>query len=197
MSTADRNDVAGELNNTLHKGNEVVNRSQEHDGALNFATDAWTSPNHRAYVAVTVHFEKQGTLVSMLLDLVQVDTSHSGVNLAAVFAKVLDDFGISDKVLDSPITGELSILTCIQILSITCDNASNNDAMIDELGEIIPTFPGEPNRTRCFAHIINLVAKSVIKQFDIPKPRAGDTLDNGVADLITLAGEIELEEWAT
>ena len=129
MSTADRNDVAGELNNTLHKGNEVVNRSQKHDEVLNFATDAWTSPNHRAYVAVTVHFEKQGTLVSMLLDLVQVATSHSGVNLAAVFAKVLDNFGISNKVLDSPITRELSILTCIQILSIACNNASNNNTM--------------------------------------------------------------------
>jgi hypothetical protein len=65
---------------------------------LNFATDAWTSPNHKAYVAVTIHFEKNGVLISMLLDLVQVATNHSGINLAAVFAKILDDFGISDKV---------------------------------------------------------------------------------------------------
>ena len=34
----------------------------------------------------------------MLLDLVEVAKSRSGVNLAAVFAKVLEDFGISDKV---------------------------------------------------------------------------------------------------
>jgi len=33
----------------------------------------------------------------MLLDLVEVACSHSGLNLAAVFA-ILEDFGISNKV---------------------------------------------------------------------------------------------------
>jgi len=65
---------------------------------LNFATDAWTSPNHKAYVAFTVHFEHKGVPISMLLDLVEVAKSHSGENLAAAFAKVLEEFGISDKV---------------------------------------------------------------------------------------------------
>ena len=71
---------------------------QEHDGALNFATDAWTSPNHKAYVAVTVHFEQNGIPIAMLLDLVEVARSHSGLNLAAAFAWILDSFGIADKV---------------------------------------------------------------------------------------------------
>jgi len=65
---------------------------------LNFATDAWTSPNNKAYVAVTVHFEEKGVPISMLLDIVEVARSHSGLNLAAAFTKILDDFGISDKV---------------------------------------------------------------------------------------------------
>jgi hypothetical protein len=34
----------------------------------------------------------------MLLDIVQVAQSHSGANLAAVFAQILEDFGIADKV---------------------------------------------------------------------------------------------------
>lgn len=34
----------------------------------------------------------------MLLDLVEVAKSHTGVNLAEAFAKVLQDFGIEDKV---------------------------------------------------------------------------------------------------
>jgi hypothetical protein len=71
---------------------------QQYKGKLNFATDAWTSPNHKAYLAVTVHFEQNGIPVLMLLDIVHVATSHSGINLAAAFAKILDDFGISDKV---------------------------------------------------------------------------------------------------
>jgi len=65
---------------------------------LNFATDAWTSPNHKAYVAFTVHFTHEGVPVSMLLDLIEVAESHLGENLAAAFAKVLEEFSISDKV---------------------------------------------------------------------------------------------------
>ena len=60
--------------------------------------DVWTSPNHRSYVAVTVHFEKDGAPIAMLLDLVQVARSHTGATLAGVFAKILDDFGITHKV---------------------------------------------------------------------------------------------------
>ena len=50
----------------------------------------------------------------MLLDIVEVAMSHSGANLAVVFEKILDNFGISDKVLDQSNRGELPILTCIQ-----------------------------------------------------------------------------------
>ena len=65
---------------------------------MNFATDAWTSPNHKAYVVFTTHFEHEGNPMSMLLDLVEVPKSHSGKNLAVAFAEVLEAFGISDKV---------------------------------------------------------------------------------------------------
>ena len=41
--------------------------------------------------------------------------------------------------------------------------------MVSELEKMLPEFPGEAARTRCFAHVVNLVAKSVIKQFDAPK----------------------------
>ena len=34
----------------------------------------------------------------MLLDIVEVACSHSGLNLAAAFSKILDDFGIGYKV---------------------------------------------------------------------------------------------------
>jgi hypothetical protein len=46
---------------------------------------------------VTVHFEQNGEPMC-LLDLVEVARSHSGVNLAAVFAEMLNDFGIAHKV---------------------------------------------------------------------------------------------------
>ncbi|KAF8345712.1 hypothetical protein F5887DRAFT_828260, partial [Amanita rubescens] len=45
---------------------------QKYDGRLNFATDAWTAPNHRAYVAITVHLEHQGKALAMVLDIIEV-----------------------------------------------------------------------------------------------------------------------------
>jgi hypothetical protein len=65
---------------------------------LNFATDAWTSPNNKAYVAVTVHFEEKGIPICLLLDVVEVARSHTGVNLAIAFADILKDYEIEDKV---------------------------------------------------------------------------------------------------
>jgi hypothetical protein len=76
----------------------TCNDPQDYNGVLNFATDAWTSPNNKAYVAVSVHFENEGVPISMLLDIVEVTRSHSGLNLAAAFAKILEEFGISNKV---------------------------------------------------------------------------------------------------
>jgi hypothetical protein len=65
---------------------------------LSFATDAWTSPNHKVLVAITVHLEHEGIPICLLLDIVEVAWSHTGVNLVIAFAEVLNDFGIADKV---------------------------------------------------------------------------------------------------
>ena len=50
----------------------------------------------------------------MLLDLVEVAESHSGVNLANTFIKVLDEFGIKDKVskfiISPKLTSELTLV---------------------------------------------------------------------------------------
>lgn len=34
--------------------------------------DAWMAPNHKAFVAVTVHLECDGVLLALLLDIVEV-----------------------------------------------------------------------------------------------------------------------------
>ncbi len=47
---------------------------------------------------VTVHFKHNRYPILMLLNLVEVARSHSGVNLAEAFAKILEEFGIEDKV---------------------------------------------------------------------------------------------------
>ncbi|KAF9043413.1 hypothetical protein BJ165DRAFT_1313548, partial [Panaeolus papilionaceus] len=58
--------------------------------------------------------------------------------LADVFQKVLEDFGIQDKV-----------------LGIASDNATNNDVMMSSLEDKENSF-SSVNRTRCFLHVTNL-----------------------------------------
>ncbi|KAF8240027.1 hypothetical protein L208DRAFT_1235205, partial [Tricholoma matsutake] len=44
----------------------------EHAGFVHFATDAWTSLNHWAFIAWTVHFHHQGHILMFLLDIIEV-----------------------------------------------------------------------------------------------------------------------------
>jgi hypothetical protein len=86
------------------------------------------SPNHRAFVAVTVHLEKDGEPLIMLLDVVEVpkvlslfiipeqnltkEKSHTGLQLAVEFAQILKGFGISEKV-SVPVQREQKKLTSV------------------------------------------------------------------------------------
>jgi len=81
-------------------------------------------------------------------------------------------------------------------MAIICDNASSNDKMIDDLAVRLVEYPGAANRTRCFTHILNLVVKSVMQQFDLPKKR-WDITDERTHELYKLAGDIEEEELET
>jgi hypothetical protein len=71
---------------------------QDHPGRVHFATDAWTSTNHHAFVAWTVHFEHNGNMLAFLLDIVEVPKSHTGIALAKAFQKMLKTFGLEDRV---------------------------------------------------------------------------------------------------
>ncbi|PIL33222.1 hypothetical protein GSI_04672 [Ganoderma sinense ZZ0214-1] len=124
---------------------------QEYDGDLNFTTDCWTSLNHRPFVAVVVHFEWQGAPISIPLDVVEVAKSHTGAELGDAFAEMLADFGIGEK-----------------MLGVTCDNASNNDTMVSAMteDERLPSFDGHRARVRCFLHVLSLIVKTLLKQFD-------------------------------
>lgn len=49
-------------------------------------------------MAIMVHIEQEGQPMAILLDVVEVPRSHSGVNLAEAFLDVLRAFGVEDKV---------------------------------------------------------------------------------------------------
>ena len=100
--------------------------------------------------------------------------------MALVLLTVLEDFSIDHK-----------------ILSVTCDNALNNNTMVTELDDLVVGF-STTHHTQCFAHVLNLIAKSLLKQFDVKpnKSNPGKLSDNDAA-LFKLAEEIETKESMT
>ena len=65
--------------------------------------------------------------------------------------------------------------------------------MIAELAKILPKF-SEVSHMRCFLHIVNLIVKSIIKQFNIPKKWEDEHLDEAEQELHDLVGDIKLKE---
>ncbi len=83
-------------------------------------------------------------------------------------------------------------------MNVTCDNASNNDTMVDHLSVLVPAFQGGFHRTRCFAHVINLVAKSFLRQFDARKGSEAELeADEDVRALLEMADSLAEEDAAT
>jgi hypothetical protein len=66
--------------------------------------------------------------------------------------------------------------------------------MIEKMSQMRTEFQGDGSRVRCFAHIVNLVAKSVITQFDLPKKKTNSFQDHENIHKRTAADDDELDE---
>ncbi|KAF5362814.1 hypothetical protein D9757_014266 [Collybiopsis confluens] len=104
-------------------------------------------------------------LFTTLLDFVELPASHSGENMASAVAEILKSYGIEDK-----------------LLSITCNNASANTAMLAELPKLLPNFPGLK------AH-----------PFEVCKGTADGNTDHdnedGFAEVLNTMSDTERQEW--
>jgi hypothetical protein len=63
--------------------------------------------------------------------------------------------------------------------------------------ELIASFPADASCARCFNHIIALIAKSMIHQFDLPKGKADAALNNAERELRELAEGLDIEKETT
>ena len=66
--------------------------------------------------------------------------------------------------------------------------------MCDELGDLLEGFDGQLGRIRCFAHILNLAAKAILRQFEVPKAKAGAVLSDAEQALADLMKDVDLED---
>jgi hypothetical protein len=141
--------------------------------------------------------------------------------MARALVETLERYGIAHKVSTYGIREERSSPR-IQTGSITADNATNNDKLMDELENLLRAygFRGRARRVRCFAHTLNLAAKATIRQFErkkgnrkkrkdndevpdfedlpllesIAEEDSDDELDDDLIDEIEMPGLVDIEE---
>ena len=82
---------------------------------------------------------------------------HTSQHLARELEGLLKAFSIEKKVWFFLFTQKSTDTTLDKILTIVCDNTSNNDTMIEALN--LEGFRGAKSRIRCFLHILNLAVK--------------------------------------
>ncbi|KAI6107638.1 hypothetical protein EDD16DRAFT_1488628 [Pisolithus croceorrhizus] len=65
-----------------HMWQQLAVKLQSYTGKLSFGTDTWTSPNHKAFMAVTVHLIEKGKPLGMPLDFFEVTRVHLTISIA-------------------------------------------------------------------------------------------------------------------
>ncbi|KAK9364418.1 ribonuclease H-like domain-containing protein [Lipomyces kononenkoae] len=123
--------------------------------------DVWTSRNHLPIIGmighwVTNNFEYR----ERVLDFREIYGTHSGENLSAAVETTLAELGLERK-----------------LITITGDNASNNQTVASELfyclsekldlqedsNDSVLLYRGLDSYIRCLAHILNLIVKDILR----------------------------------
>lgn len=151
----------------LEKVEELKILISEVPGKFSFTVDAWTSKNIHPFMAIRAHWiSKEWELKSALLDLAYIDGEHSGSNLSDIFMECLERFNIA----------------LAKLMSITLDNATNNDTFMESLKDLADEL-GVPlnssnSRIRCMAHILNLCVQDIMAILKIPANQLDSEVDS-------------------
>jgi hypothetical protein len=126
--------------------------------------DGWTSQNNYSVIAINIStISRSFEVYKRCIEFIEIEGSYSGENLGKIVFLALEKHGLLQK-----------------LLFITADNASNNDTLCrhlytqmkrqfdDHLEEFpskqgIMRFKGGESQICCFAHILNLVVKAILK----------------------------------
>ncbi|KAJ7767087.1 hypothetical protein B0H14DRAFT_2264292, partial [Mycena olivaceomarginata] len=125
-------------------------RAHGYNGRLSFSTGAWTSPNHRAFVAWIVHLQHEGELLAFPLDIYEVPEVCETSNWNRSVHKTISHKACTDF---------------LQILAWTGDNASSNDTQNTSLGDSPNNSFEAVNRVHCYNHTLNLSVQAFLHPF--------------------------------
>ncbi|KAL3262695.1 hypothetical protein ABHI18_002508 [Aspergillus niger] len=145
-----------------HHRIELINELTRTCSTIALSLDVWTSKNHKAILGVIGHWlTPDFRYRERVLEFNEPCGSHSGKNMAEVLQKTLEELQIEEK-----------------LLTITADNASNNETLLSELyfnvaekhssqestvsGQRRLRFQGVDSYIRCLAHVLNLIENEKI-----------------------------------
>jgi hypothetical protein len=144
--------------------------------------DVWTSKNQLSFFGFTIHYiNDDWQMKEELLAFKFLEGEHDGKYLSKAFIEVLEDFGIADR-----------------LLGVTADNASNNSTMLTHMEEYYyekypkAGFSVAWNQVECMAHVLNLGAQQILKEFKQPIDKdayeaGSDSSDNMVSEVSRLS----------
>jgi hypothetical protein len=143
---------------------ETTRLLERTSATVTLSLDGWTSQNSLSMLAINAKWLGSNFEVyQACIEFIEIEGNHSGENLAAIVEKALKKHKILQK-----------------LLTITADNASNNDTLCrhlytslsrkyDDHLEEFPSregtmrFKGEGSRIRCFAHVLNLIVEKILE----------------------------------
>lgn len=102
---------------------------------VSITADGWKSLAQNHYVTVTVHYTMQGKILGKVLRTKAVYEAQTGALVAEEIEEILQEFGISEKV-----------------VAATVDNADNMNVAMRKLQFV---------KIGCFAHTLNLAAQKI------------------------------------
>ncbi|KNE89643.1 hypothetical protein PSTG_16909 [Puccinia striiformis f. sp. tritici PST-78] len=148
-----------------------IDTLKKHQGAMYLGLDTWQSPNGLDVLGTVIYRLVQGgddgfRLEAVPLDFVRLKERYTGVYLAEIVRTIVEKFGVQNR-----------------ICGIVTDNATNNQAMVDEMKKFKwPRFKGEAQWVRCFAHILNLIVQVILRPFGSHKKKTGTSSNVNARD---------------
>jgi len=134
---------------------EQLRKSLREAESISLTTDLWTSNQNVQYMCLVAHYiDSDWVLQCCVLNFLEVDPPHTGLVIAHVVFECLVEWKIEDK-----------------IMSITLDNASNNDNATTNLSAKLLArkngqFDPKYFHVRCAAHKVNLFVNDGLNQIE-------------------------------